>query len=138
MSFREGWYKPPIKESDKKKKVIRRQERREKLEATKERTRRGENYGDIKISRRIPIEVSDSVRTRDIGRDFGRPNHSCPRPGSPHHIIHFEKFLNGEEQGDPHRPENLEAPCKDCHDLAHKIGIPSGVPIAKFFKEQLK
>lgn len=78
------------------------------------------------------------MQIRDTGRDFGRPNHKCDRPGPPHHIIHFEKFLNNEVAGNPHAEENLESPCHECHDLAHAMGISSGTSIETFFREKFK
>lgn len=91
----------------------------------------------MKISRRIPEEIANQVLKRDYGRDFGRPNHMCEKPGAPHHIIYFEKFLYGEVEGNPHTVENLEAPCNECHKLAHAMHIPSGVSIETFFREKL-
>lgn len=122
--------------SGKEKKQLRALERIQKSEEQKEKNRNHENYGDIKVSRRIPKEIAKEVADRDYGRDFGRPNHTCERPGPPHHITHFEKFLNLEIEGDPHTPENLECPCSDCHKLAHEMGIPSGTSIEEFFREK--
>lgn len=136
MNFETNPFENTLGLSGKEKKKIREKQRKEKLEAAKDRNRRGENYGDSKVSRRIPKHISAEVKLRDTGRDFGRPNHSCDSPGPPHHIIYFEKFLNEEETGDPHSLENLEAPCQECHDLAHKMNIPSGTSIAEFFREK--
>jgi 5-methylcytosine-specific restriction endonuclease McrA len=122
--------------SGKEKKKIRQEQRKNRLEQAKERTRRGENYGDIKVSRRIPREIIQQVQARDRGRDFGRPNHICEIPGPPHHIVRFEKYLNYEVEGDPHTVDNLEAPCNECHVLAHKMGIADGISIEAFFREK--
>jgi 5-methylcytosine-specific restriction endonuclease McrA len=83
--------------------------------------------------RRISKEMVASVQERDRDRDFGRPSHSCSEPGRPHHIKHFSDFKDGEERGNPHTENNLEAPCNDCHKLAHAIGIPSGISIKELF-----
>lgn len=128
--------KPTAGLSSKEKKKLKQEARKEELNKAKDRARRGENYGDIKVSRRIPEEISQTVQERDSGRDFGRPNHECDKPGPPHHITHFEKYLYGEEEGNPHTEENLEAPCKDCHNLAHEMGIPSGTSIEEFFRDK--
>lgn len=124
--------------SSKEKKALKKTARKNELETSKEKTRKHENYGDIKVSRRIPDEISAIVEQRDYGRDFGRPNHKCKKPGAPHHIIHFENFLNGKIIGNPHILENLEAPCKECHKLAHAMNIPNGVSIEKFFRTKFQ
>lgn len=121
---------------NKAKQIQKRTERRLRLENAKERTRRHENYGDLKVSRRIPRQIVEQVQARDAGRFFGRPDHICERPGPPHHIVHFEEFLNGRVSGDPHTMDNLESPCQECHSLAHDMHIPSGISIAEFFKEK--
>ncbi len=122
--------------SSRAKKDLAEQERKARLMARKERARNREDYGDIKVSRRIPDLIVRQVLERDQGRNFGRPNHSCDAPGPPHHIIHFEKFLHGEVSGNPHTLENLESPCTVCHKLAHEMHIPSGTSIEQFFKER--
>lgn len=117
------------------KKKLKKIERKTALGRQKDKLREGETYGSLKVSRRIPREIAEAVSMRDAGRDFGRPNHSCEKPGAPHHIIHFEKFLNEEVEGSPHTVLNLECPCDDCHKLAHEMRIPSGVSIEDFFRQ---
>jgi hypothetical protein len=112
------------------------EERKARLEQRKDNARHKLDYGDLKVSRRIPEEIAAAVVERDRGRDFGRPNHQCEKPGPPHHITHFEKFEKGEVEGNPHTPENLKAPCAECHKLAHALKIPSGVSTRDFFLEQ--
>lgn len=131
-----GDFLPKSGLDSKEKKRRRRQEREEKIAATKETIRQHETYGDLKVSRRIPEKVVLEVIARDTGRDFGRPGHKCERPGPPHHIVNFEKFLKGEIKSDPHTVDNLEAPCAACHKLAHEMGIPSGTSIEDFFREK--
>jgi hypothetical protein len=122
----------------KKKKALKKITRKQELEATKDKARKHETYGDLKVSRRIPEEIAITVQTRDAGKDFGRPNHKCDKPGAPHHITHFENFLTGKIAGNPHTLENLEAPCKECHKLAHELHIPSGTSIETFFREKFQ
>jgi len=121
---------------EKKKKKI--EQRKANLTAIKDRIRKGETYGDQKVSRRIPKEITATIMERDRGRDFGRPNHVCKWPGPPHHIVHFEQFLNGKVAGSPHTEENLESPCPDCHKLAHEMGITSGTSIEDFFRRRFE
>lgn len=122
--------------SSKEKKQLALNERRERLRNRQELLRNHLDYGSIKPSRRIPDVISRAVQIRDTGKFFGRPGHVCVQPGPPHHIIHFEKFERGEVQGNPHTMENLEAPCAECHKLAHELKIPSGVDIKTFFESK--
>jgi hypothetical protein len=87
------------------------------------------NYG-----RTIPASLVLAVEERDTGRNFGRPNHECAKPGPPHHIKHFADFTGSHTRANPHTLANLEAPCKNCHNLAHALDIPSGVSIEIFFR----
>lgn len=111
-------------------------DRKRRLEERNTMIENGETYGDTKVSRRIPREIATTVMMRDTGRDFGRPDHSCKNPGQPHHIVHFEKFLNKGAEGSPHTTDNLECPCAECHKLAHEMNIPSGVSIETFFRQK--
>jgi len=86
------------------------------------------------FGRRIPDAVSSSVIERDGKRDFGRPNHACEGVRPPHHIRHFETFKGGHTRENPHTVENLEAPCQDCHKLAHALRVPSGTSIEELFR----
>lgn len=86
------------------------------------------------FGRRIPDTVSFTVIERDKQRDFGRPNHVCEGVRPPHHIVHFETFKGGQTRENPHTERNLEAPCQDCHKLAHALGVKSGVSIKTFFE----
>ncbi len=124
--------------SSKEKKKLRIEQRKANLAAIKEKIKRGETYGDIKVSRRIPKEIALAVQERDRGRDFGRPHHICKHPGPPHHIVYFKHFLHGETEGSPHTMKNLESPCSDCHKLAHEMNIPSGTSIEVFFRSKFK
>lgn len=83
------------------------------------------------VGRKIPEDIAFSVRERDYGRNFGRPGHQCENPGAPHHITHYKDLKEG---GNPHTVDNLEAPCDDCHALAHALGVPSGTSIADLFR----
>ncbi|MBU1132211.1 HNH endonuclease [Patescibacteria group bacterium] len=122
--------------SSKEKKILQAQSRKKAKEIEKQKLRENKTYGDTKVSRRIPEEIRLAVEERDRGRDFGRPNHKCAKPGAPHHILKFEEFLTGREIGNPHSPENLEAPCNECHKLAHELGIPSGESVETFFRRK--
>ncbi len=84
--------------------------------------------------RRIPKEISEAVIERDKRRDFGRPDHICAGVRSLHHVKKFEDFLGDHTRENPHTINNLEAPCRDCHELAHAMNIPSGISIETFFK----
>src|SRR3989339_541485 len=84
--------------------------------------------------RRIPDSLSMGVVERDKNRDFGRPQHSCEGVRPPHHIKHFETFKGSQTRENPHTEENLEAPCQDCHKLAHAMEIQSGISIEDFFR----
>ena len=84
------------------------------------------------IGRKIPEDVRNAVVERDSSRDFGRPEHSCLESGPPHHIVHFNEFKDTGEN--PHTVDNIEAPCSDCHKLAHALGIESGCSIEEFFR----
>lgn len=86
------------------------------------------------FGRRIPDAVSSAVIERDGKRDFGRPNHACEGVRPPHHIKHFETFKGSHTRENPHSEENLEAPCQDCHKLAHALRVPSGTSIEKLFR----
>ena len=85
------------------------------------------------VGRRIPESVSTAVIERDRDRDFGRPGHACEGVRPPHHIRHFETFKGPQTRENPHTVENLEAPCADCHKLAHALLIPSGVSVESLF-----
>lgn len=89
---------------------------------------------DGDFGRTIPEVILKDVIERDTGRNFGRPSHSCERPGPPHHIRFFETFTGNQTRENPHTVDNLEAPCKECHELAHNLSIPSGVSIETLFK----
>lgn len=84
--------------------------------------------------RRIPRMIVHAVMERDKGKDFGRPNHICKNPGRPHHIAHFSTLKNEDIKTNPHTIENLQAPCQDCHKLAHTLDIPSGTRIEDYFR----
>ncbi len=86
------------------------------------------------VGRRIPESVSAAVIERDRNRDFGRPGHACEGVRPPHHIRHFETFKGPQTRENPHTVENLEAPCADCHKLAHALSIPSGVSVESLFR----
>jgi|GEM_PF-2633046 len=86
------------------------------------------------FGRRIPEHVSELVIARDLERDFGRPKHACVGARPPHHIEHFETFKGGKSTQTPHTADNLEAPCRDCHDLAHALEIKSGLSIETMFR----
>jgi len=120
-------------EADLQEKLPRKQvgHKKRKLALMQSRLRRLES-GDY--GRRIPEEVSMAVIEQDTGRDFGRPNHECQGIRPPHHIKHFETFKGPHTRVNPHAEDNLEAPCKDCHNLAHTLDIPSGTSIEDLFK----
>ncbi len=122
-----------VLETDLQEKLPRKQamHNKRKLALLRSRLRRLES-GDY--GRRIPEEVSIAVVERDTGRDFGRPNHECQGIRPPHHIKHFETFKGPHTRVNPHTEENLEASCKDCHNLAHAMDIPSGTSIEDLFK----
>lgn len=86
------------------------------------------------IGRHIPEAIASAVQERDRGRNFGRPDHNCEKPGPPHHIIHYAEFTGAHTRETPHTLQNLEAPCGDCHKLAHALNIPSGISIQAFFE----
>lgn len=86
------------------------------------------------VGRRIPDSVSEAVIERDRDRDFGRPGHACGGVRPPHHIRHFETFKGPQTRENPHTVENLEAPCADCHKLAHALAIPSGTSVETLFQ----
>lgn len=86
------------------------------------------------VGRRIPESVSTAVIERDRNRDFGRPGHACGGVRPPHHVRHFETFKGPQTRENPHTVENLEAPCADCHKLAHALTVPSGVSIETLFR----
>ncbi len=102
-----------------------------KLRLTQARLNRLEQ-GDY--GRRIPEAISEFIITRDKDRDFGRPHHTCQGIKPPHHIRHFETFKGNHTRENPHTADNLEAPCRNCHDLAHALNVPSGTSIEDFFK----
>ena len=102
--------------------------RRRKLLESEHRRLDNADYG-----RRIPDNIAAAVIERDQKRNFGRPNHTCTGVRPPHHIRHFETFKGPHTRDNPHTLENLEAPCKDCHRLAHTMGIPSGMSIEQLF-----
>ncbi len=85
------------------------------------------------IGRHIPEAIASAVQERDRSRNFGRPNHNCEKPGPPHHITHYADFKGAHTRETPHTLQNLEAPCSDCHKLAHALQVPSGVSIQTFF-----
>lgn len=86
------------------------------------------------VGRRIPDAMSEAVIERDRTRDFGRPDHACDGVRPPHHIRHFETFKGPQTRENPHTVENLEAPCADCHKLAHALVIPSGMSVESLFR----
>ena len=86
------------------------------------------------VGRRIPDAISEAVIERDRTRDFGRPDHACEGVRPPHHIRHFETFKGAQTRENPHTVDNLEAPCADCHKLAHALAIPSGVSVETLFR----
>lgn len=86
------------------------------------------------FGRRIPNEVQTTVFERDRERDFNRPNHSCEGVHSLHHIRHFEGFTGDHTRENPHAEDNIEAPCGDCHKLAHVLDVPDGSSVADFFQ----